>query len=437
VSAAEHAAPDAALSRPHPGTLRLAAFGLLGMPLAFAALPIYIHVPRFYAEHSGLSLSLLGGLLLALRLLDAFIDPFIGAWTDRVPRKPVIAAALLLLGVGFTGLFQPPEGAGLGWLAATLALVTLGYSVATIAYQAWLADAAISEPARTQGVALREFFVLLGIVTASVLPTTLADTLGDGLHAMAGVVWPLIGLGALSALVWAPMPVLRREPVRIPVSAQLRAAISEPRFRGLLTLFALSAVATAVAATLGAFYIADVVQAEAIQEQFFGAYFVCAVASLPVWTAVARRIGFARSWLLGLVMTVAAFLIAPFLGAGDTGGYFVLCVVAGLALGAELVVPAAWLAALLAADPPGSERAGACLGWWTLMNKLSLAIAAGFALPLIEWLGFQAGERSPQGLAALSTVYAFTPIVLKGLTALLLVRLGPRIGEPGRAPGAT
>jgi Na+/melibiose symporter-like transporter len=436
VSAAERAVPDAARPRPHPGTLRLAAFGLLGMPLAFAALPIYIHVPRFYAEHSGLSLSLLGGLLLALRLLDAFIDPFIGAWTDRVPRKPVIAAALLLLGVGFSGLFQPPEGAGLGWLAATLALVTLGYSVATIAYQAWLADAAISEPARTQGVALREFFILLGIVTASVLPTTLADTLGDGLHAMAGVVWPLIALGGLSALVWAPLPVLRREPVQIPVLAQLRGAVTEPRFRALLTLFALSAVATAVAATLGAFYIADVLQAEAIQEQFFGAYFVCAVASLPVWTTVARRIGFARSWLIGLVMTVAAFLIAPFLGAGDTGGYFVLCVVAGLALGAELVVPAAWLAALLAADPPGSERAGACLGWWTLMNKLSLAIAAGFALPLIEWLGFQAGERSPQGLAALSMVYAFTPIVLKGLTAFLLVRLGPRIGEPWRAPDA-
>ena len=423
-------------ARPHPGTLRLAAFGLLGTPLAFAALPIYIHVPRFYAEHAGLSLSLLGGLLLALRLLDAVVDPFIGAWTDRVPRRPVIAVALVLLGIGFTGLFQPPDGAGLGWLAATLTLVTLGYSVSTIAYQAWLADAAISEPARTQGVALREFFILIGIVAASVLPTTLADNLGDGLHAMVGVVWPLIGVGALSALIWAPLPVLHRTPVQIPVFAQLRAAVGEPRFRGLLTLFAISAIATAVAATLGAFYIADVLEAEAMQEQFFGAYFVCAVASLPVWTAATRRIGFARAWFVGLVLTVAAFLIAPFLGAGQTGPYFVLCVVAGLGLGAELVVPAAWLAALLASDPPGSERAGACLGWWTLMNKLSLAIAAGFALPLIETLGFHAGERTPAGLAALTAVYAFTPIALKALTALLLVRLAPKIGEPGWDPAA-
>ncbi|NBU59878.1 MAG: MFS transporter [Betaproteobacteria bacterium] len=431
------AAAGTGVPRPHPGTLRLAAFGLLGVPLAFAALPIYLHVPRFYAEHAGLSLSLLGGLLLALRLLDALIDPFIGAWTDRVPRRPVIAVALVVLGVGFSGLFQPPDDAGLGWLAATLALVTLGYSVATIAYQAWLADADISEPARIQGVALREFFILVGIVAASVLPTMLADTLGAGLRSLVGVVWPLIGLGALAALVWAPLPVLRRAPVQMPVFGQLKAAVGEPRFRGLLTLFAISAIATAVAATLGTFYIADVLEAEAMQEQFFAAYFLCAVASLPAWTAATRRIGFARSWFLGLVLTVLAFLIAPFLGAGETGPYFVLCVVAGLALGSELVVPAAWLAALLAADPPGSERAGACLGWWTLMNKLSLAIAAGFALPMIESLGYQAGQREADGLAALAAVYAFTPIVLKTVAAVLLVRLAPQIGEPGRDTAAS
>jgi len=416
-----------------PGTLRLAAFALLGTPLAFAALPIYLHVPRFYAEHAGLSLSLLGGLLLALRLLDALVDPFIGAWTDRVPRRPTIAVALVLLGFGFSGLFQPPPDAGLGWLAATLTLVTLGYSVATIAYQAWLADAAISEAARTRGVALREFFILLGIVAASVLPTLLAEHLGDGLRRMVGVIWPLIGVGALSALVWAPLPVVPREPVQVSMAAQLRLAVGEPRFRALLTLFAINAVATAVAATLGAFYIADVLQAEARQAQFFGAYFVCAVVSLPVWTAAARRFGFARSWMTSLLLTVAAFALAPFLGPDGIPGYFVLCVVAGLALGGELVVPAAWLASLLASDPPGSERAGACLGWWTLMNKLSLAIAAGFALPLIEQLGYHAGSRDPQGLAALTAVYAFTPIILKGLTAVLLRRNAARIGEPAVA----
>ena len=35
---------------------RLAAYGILGFPLAMAALPIYVHVPKFYADTLGVDL---------------------------------------------------------------------------------------------------------------------------------------------------------------------------------------------------------------------------------------------------------------------------------------------------------------------------------------------------------------------------------------------
>jgi hypothetical protein len=54
--------PDAAAATRH-----LLAYGALGLPLAMAALPVYVHVPRLYAEAAGMSLSLLGALLLAAR----------------------------------------------------------------------------------------------------------------------------------------------------------------------------------------------------------------------------------------------------------------------------------------------------------------------------------------------------------------------------------
>ena len=44
----------------------LGAYGLLGMPLAFVALPIYVHVPKLYADF-GLSLSAIGAVLLLAR----------------------------------------------------------------------------------------------------------------------------------------------------------------------------------------------------------------------------------------------------------------------------------------------------------------------------------------------------------------------------------
>ena len=51
---------DGALTR-----ARLAAYSALALPLAMAALPIYVHVPKYYADDLGLSLAAVGAILLA------------------------------------------------------------------------------------------------------------------------------------------------------------------------------------------------------------------------------------------------------------------------------------------------------------------------------------------------------------------------------------
>ncbi len=71
----------------HMTTSRILSYGALGLPLAFAALPIYVHVPRFYAETAGMELAVLGTILLGARLLDAGIDPWLGWLADRLPRR--------------------------------------------------------------------------------------------------------------------------------------------------------------------------------------------------------------------------------------------------------------------------------------------------------------------------------------------------------------
>ena len=47
------------------------AYGLLGLPLAFAALPLYVVLPHYYASNLGLPLASVGTLLLLVRLIDA------------------------------------------------------------------------------------------------------------------------------------------------------------------------------------------------------------------------------------------------------------------------------------------------------------------------------------------------------------------------------
>jgi hypothetical protein len=63
-------------------------YGLLGLPLAFVALPLYVILPNHYAREFGAPLALLGAVLLAARLVDAVLDPWIGRWCDRLSARP-------------------------------------------------------------------------------------------------------------------------------------------------------------------------------------------------------------------------------------------------------------------------------------------------------------------------------------------------------------
>ena len=103
----------------------LLAYGALGLPLAMAALPVYyVHVPRLYPEAIGMSLSLLGALLLVAPLLDAGTDPLLGPSSDRSRRRQrLIVFALPGLAIGMLALLHPPSTAAPRWLVASLLLL--------------------------------------------------------------------------------------------------------------------------------------------------------------------------------------------------------------------------------------------------------------------------------------------------------------------------
>ena len=49
-------------------------YGLLALPLAFVALPMYVNLPHFYATQFAVPLTSLGAVLLFSRLIDALAD---------------------------------------------------------------------------------------------------------------------------------------------------------------------------------------------------------------------------------------------------------------------------------------------------------------------------------------------------------------------------
>ena len=391
------------------------AYGLLGLPLAFAALPLYVHLPSFYATHGGLDLALLGAILLGARLADAAIDPWLGWLADRVDRRRMLALALLPFAAGFVALLNPPAADAGPWLLGALLLTYAGFSAATVAYQAWGAAVGADAGGRTRLTAAREGWGLLGVLIAAALPAWLAPTLNEGIARLAWVLPPLLVLTALATFARVGAGVSAPQPAQ-PLAGALRAVLADPPFRRLLLVFVCNGIASALPATLFLFFVADVLQRESASGPLLALYFVAGAASLPGWLRLARRIGRPRAWLVAMLLAMLAFAGAGLLGAGDLVAFAAICVAAGLALGADLALPAA-----LAADLGERRgRAGACFGVWNFCAKLNLALAAGLALPLLAVFGYV--PASGGSVAPLVFAYAVLPLLFKAAAAILLWR---------------
>ena len=392
---------------------RILAYGLLGLPLAFAALPIYVHVPRYYAEMAGMELALLGAILLGARLLDAGVDPWLGWLADRLPRRGMLAVALLPFGIGFVALLTPPREDAAGWLLGSLALTYLGFSAASVAYQAWGADIGADSGVRTRLTASREGFGLLGVILAAALPALIAADLSEGIARLAWILPPLLLVAAIITFVRVgagPQAVV----ADTPLWTSLQRVFADLAFRRLLIVFVANGIAAALPATLFLFFVADVLQLESASGGLLALYFIAGAASLPVWVRLSAAYGRTSAWLAAMLLAILAFAGASLLGSGDLYLFALICIASGLALGADLALPAA-----IAADLGERQgQAGACFGVWNFVAKLNLALAAGLALPLLGLLGYVPGGST--GLSALTFTYALLPLFFKALAAALL-----------------
>ncbi len=399
------------------------AYGLLGLPLAFVALPLYVLLPHHYASAYGMPLATLGTVLLLARLTDAAIDPLLGRLSDKLFARSVVAVwavgavSAVAMATGLGALFFPAvtsPDALIVWAAAFLLLTYTGYSQLTITHQSWGARLGSTELERSRIVAWREGCGLVGVVLATVLPALL------GLRVMLAVFCIALALGWLA---WTRA--VRPEPIQFQADGGGPDSVWRPwrqaAFRRLLAVFMLNGIASAVPATLVLFFVQDRLQATTAQQPLFLlTYFGCAALSIPLWLKLVARHGLARTWLAGMLLAIAAFASVAWLGAGDTGAFLLVCALSGAALGTDLALPSALLAGVVAQLGDRGRHEGRYFGWWNFATKLNLALAAGLALPLLAFLGYSPGARDPAALRMLALAYGVVPCALKLLAAAAL-----------------
>jgi glycoside/pentoside/hexuronide:cation symporter, GPH family len=406
---------------------RLAAYGAPGLPMAILGLPLFVFLPTFYAEHTGIGLAMVGFILLAARLFDVITDPLVGHLSDRIPgpfrRRGLIILGTPILLLSVEMLFRPGEGVGAVYLLTFSALVYLGWTLFALPYFAWGAELSPDYHERSRVSAWREGFVVAGTVVAASLPAVLGlqNDAGASLHVLASLFWWLLP-PALLLLVFA---VPERPGRLVPVAWRDGLVLLRRNrpFRRLVLAWILNGTANAIPATLFLLFITHVLEAPEHAGPLLLVYFGVGIAALPAWLLVARRLGKHRVWTISMLLASSFFIWVPLLGSGDVGWFYLITVLTGLSLGVDLALPAAMQADVIDQDTAdgGGERAGLFFGLWGMATKLALALAVGISFPLLGAVGFStAGGNTPAALLALALAYAGLPVLFK-LAAMSLI----------------
>jgi len=422
---------------PRPRTLsrfQLLAYGLMGLPLAAATLPVYILVPSYYAVELGLGLSAVGGVLFAMRLWDVISDPLIGALSDRTRsrfgrRRPWIAAGAPLTALGAWLLFSPGDDAGLIHLAVAAFLLYLGWTMVMLPYSAWGAELSGDYFERNRITAAREGFVVVGTLVAAAAAALSGESeRSSGLMAVGLFVVVLLPATALLLFRSVPDPPPDNRQ-RIDWRQGLTVLKQNRPFRRLILAWLLNGVANGLPATLFLLYVDHHLKEPDKSGALLLTYFLLAIVGLPFWLWLARRFGKHRVWCGAMVWTCFWFSAAPFLGPGDVWLFAAVCVATGVALGADLALPPSMQADAVDVDTAatgGAARTGLYFALWGMATKLSLALAVGLAFPGLEALGFDAAAAQDATVGAVSNtaplawMYGFAPIVFK-LGAIALI----------------
>ena len=407
----------------------LLAYGLPGLVTAIPTIPVFTLLPTFYAEDLGLGLALTGAVLFVGRALDLISDPLVGVLADRWAGGRGLARLILigaLIGApSLVLLLSPPAGmtawAGAAWLLGFSTLLYLGWTLVQIPYLTWGARLSPDYHQRTRVTASREGWTLGGIMLSASLPALLgAFALGEG-ERLAALGWLAVALGVPAFYL-----LLRRVPAPVPMASARsgwRGITDNRLFLRLLGSWFINGLANGIPAVLFPLYCAHVL---AVDDQtrnlLLALYFGCAVAGIPLWLALSRRLSRHRAWALAMAITCPAFAFAALLGPGDAAAFALICVVTGLCLGADLVLPPAIQADVADWDRLRfrRNRTAGLFALWGMSTKLALALAAGLTLPALGALGL-GGEAPPAvALTALALTYALIPCALK-LTAVALM----------------
>jgi Na+/melibiose symporter-like transporter len=404
------------------------AFSLATAPVGALSTPLLVNLPPYYAGLLGLSLSAVGLIFGAVKLLDIFIDPAIGMLMDRTRtrlgryRVWLIASAPILM-IGTWKLFFAGPGVSEVYLVLWLTLMYLGFSMLVLSQVAWGAVLTDDYDERSKVYAFGAVTGVLGGVLALLLPILMGKEGAEAIQLMGWIILLTVPITTLIVTIATPetiRPSLHADRASLKDFPRL---IAHPAMRRLLLADLLFTVGPAITSPLYLFFMK---QARGYTEaEAFILLILFSLAGLfgaPIWAWSAMKLGKHRSLILAAVLYAVCQAVLPLL---PSKSFWLLA--PGMFVAGGILSAFAFLVRAMVADvgdqvrlETGKDRIGILYSLVTSTAKIGSALAVAIALPLLAAFGFSAAPdatNTPEALMGLLLLYTVPPVTLVLLAA--------------------
>lgn len=413
---------------------RVLAFTAPSLPLAALGLPLVVQLPSHYAAHLGVHVGVVGLIFMLARIGDIFVDLGIGIAMDRT-RTPIgrfspwLLASAPVIAAGAWYLFMAEPGVGPAYLALSLMLTYVGFSMGSLSQMSLGATLSDNYHERSRVFAFWQSGNVVGMLLVLAIPVLVDKMGGTPAEGVRDMGWFIIGLIPLTVLIAAAFareerPKARPEPVRL---SDLKALAGSSACRRLLAADLILMFGSGVTGGLFLFYFAAIKGFGGQAPALMLIYFIAGLIGTPIWTFIARRAGKHVSLICACLYAALTQPLIHFLPVGNFG------IAAAAMAGAGLVYAAgAYLLRAMMADigdevllVSGKDRTGLLYAMVTLTGKAGYAFAVGATFVGLAMFGYDAtagAANSAGALLGLTVLFIGLPVVCNLAGAGLLWR---------------
>lgn len=401
-------------------------YSIMAFPLSFLGIPLYMHIPKFYHDYYGVSLELIGSILFLSRLLDAFIDPLLGAISDKLNLTQIKYFIFFSFGliVSFNALFYLQQGLSENfsslWFSVCTIFIYIFFSLIFINYYNLGLHISAQNSLKVKLSSFRELSSFLGMIFASIMPLLLIKYFHNESKAFIAY-GTIFGFLVIISLVFLPKITLEKSPfsnqnLLSTTIDKLYSVLKNLSMRWLILIFFINALPVAITSNLIIFYVDQTLDAQESMPLFLISYLLSGAIGAYICSLFFKSANKMNSLLMMMILSAMSFWVAYFLDTSTSDIFYFVCIISGFGTGGELVM----LPAIAASVLEGHENYGnSFFALWASSTKITLAIAAGIFLPLISVSNTFFTEITLNN--KIKFYYCIIPLIIKIISIIVVI----------------